>query len=40
VVFVIVTLRDLEMVLRDLEMDRRDFLADRQRRREGNGDSG
>jgi hypothetical protein len=40
VVFVIVTLRDLEMYLRDLEMDRRDFLADRQRRREGNGDSG
>jgi hypothetical protein len=40
VVFVIVTLRDLEMYLRDLEMVRRDFLADRQRRREGNGDSG
>ena len=30
----------LEMALRDLEMDRRDFLADRQRHREGNGDSG
>jgi hypothetical protein len=33
-------LRDLEMYLRDLEMYRRDFLADRQRHREGNGDSG
>jgi hypothetical protein len=30
----------LEMALRDLEMDRRDFRADRERQREGNGESG